>query len=230
MRLRRFFCDLELGSKTSTLITSGSLVNQLKNVFRLGKGDEVILFDNSGYDFRAVINSFEKDSVSFTITETLENNIHTKREVYLFSSIVKKDNFEWIVQKATELGVSHIVPVVSERTEKKDLNIERLNKIIIEASEQSGRAKLPTLHDVGDLKSVLEKYKSIPSIAWHIESQKFVSQEVHDVIGAYVGPEGGWSSNEIELFESHNIKIRSLGEQVLRSETAVVAVLSQYVF
>ncbi len=230
MRLRRFFCDLELGSKTSTLITSGSLVNQLKNVFRLGKGDEVLLFDNSGYDFKAVINFFEKDSVSFAITETLENNIHTKREVYLFSSIVKKDNFEWIVQKATELGVSHIIPVVSERTEKKDLNIERLNKIIIEASEQSGRAKLPTLHDVGDLKFVLEKYKSIPSIAWHTESQKFVSQEVDEVLGAYVGPEGGWSFHEIELFESYNIKTRSLGQQILRSETAVVAVLSQYVF
>lgn len=226
----RFYSQEKLGPKNSKLITRGPLMNQLKNVFRLVKGDKVILFDSSGSDFTAVIEAYEKDAVSLSILETHANTVKPARDIYLFASIIKKDNFEWVVQKATELGVSHIVPIMSERSEKKNLNIERLQKIIIEASEQSGRALLPTLSEILDLESALTKYAHVPSIAWDIQAPKFVSQDLIGVVGAYIGPEGGWSVNELEMFSKHNIKTQSLGPQVLRAETAVVAVLSQLVF
>ncbi|MEK7463778.1 MAG: RsmE family RNA methyltransferase [Patescibacteria group bacterium] len=229
MRLNRFFCEVTLDQK-STLITHAPLVNQLKNVFRLVTGDKIILFDGSGFDFISVIEGYEKDTVSFSVVEVKQNMVVARNETYLFASIVKKDNFEWIAQKATELGVSHIVPVMSERSEKKNLNMERLHKIVIEAAEQSGRGTIPEISEILGLETVLEKYSHIKSLAWDIMAEKFVSQDVAEISGAYIGPEGGWSPKELELFAKHNLKTRSLGPQVLRAETAVIAALSQMVF
>lgn len=230
MKLQRFFCEEKLSGQGSILISRPALINQLKNVFRFSNGDKVVLFDNSGFDFLASIVSYNDDSVSFQIESVSENVVLPLRETYLFASLVKKDNFEWILQKATELGVSHIIPVVSERTEKKDLNLERVQKIIIEAAEQSGRGTLPILYEVTDLESALHNYAHVKSIAWHTNAPKFVSQDVSDVLGAYIGPEGGWSVAEEDMFKKHGIHTRSLGPQVLRSETAVIAVISRLVF
>lgn len=230
MKLQRFYIGEKIGDKASIVITHGPLINQIKNVFRLKDGDNVILFDNSGFDFHASIKGFSKGDMSFSIDKIVENTVLPVKETYLFNSIVKKDNFEWIVQKATELGVSHIVPINSERTEKKDLNIERIQKIIIEASEQSGRGTIPVLHDIVDLEVALKDYAHVKSIAWHTRAQKFVSQDVSDTLGAYIGPEGGWSGVEEDIFKKHGVHTRSLGPQILRSETAAIAVLSRLVF
>lgn len=230
MKLQRFFCEEKLGGMSKIVIPRASLVNQLKNVFRLKTGSEVLLFDNSGHDYNALIDEYGKDTVSLSIIKENENRVLPTQETYLFASLVKKDNFEWILEKATELGVSHIIPIISNRTEKKDLNIDRAHKIIIEASEQSGRATIPILHDVSDLEVTLNKFAHVKSIAWHTHAPKFVSQDLTDTIGAYIGPEGGWSTDEEELFNKYNIRMRSLGPQVLRSETAVIAVLSRFVF
>lgn len=230
MKLNRFFTEEKIGENKSIVISRSTLVNQLKNVFRLVKDDEVVLFDNSGFDYRVSIESYGNDTVSFNVKEVSQNMVVPLRETYLFVSLVKKDNFEWISQKATELGVSHIIPLVSERTEKKDINIERVKKIIAEAAEQSGRGTLPILYEVTTLDSALSTYGHIKSIAWHTLAPKFVSQDVDDSIGAYIGPEGGWSPAEIDLFKGHGVKTKSLGPQVLRSETAVIAVLARLVF
>jgi 16S rRNA (uracil1498-N3)-methyltransferase len=177
-----------------------------------------------------LIESYENNSVLLSIIESAQNKVLPVRETYLFVSIVKKDNFEWIAEKATELGVSHIIPIISERTEKKDINIDRIKKIIIEASEQSGRGTIPILSEVIDLNTALTNYGHIKSIVWDPLATKFSTQDIGSSIGAYIGPEGGWSSKELELFKQHSLMIRSLGPQVLRSETAVIAVISRLVF
>jgi len=230
MKLQRFFIEDKLKDKDTLLITSDNLVNQLKNVFRFVKGDHVLFFDNSGYDFTFSINNFDNNSVSLNFINSRENTVIPTRETYLFASLVKKDNFEWIAQKATELGVSHIIPIASDRSEKKDLNLERIQKIIIEAAEQSGRGTLPILYSITDLSSAITNYGHVKSIVWDPASVKFSQKDVADCIGAYIGPEGGWSPQELELFNEHGIQVRSLGPQILRSETAVIAVISQLVF
>ena len=159
MRKHRIFCEQSLSDKHSAVISSTSLLHQLKHVFRLEIGEQIILFDNSGFDYTAEISRYEKDGVMLTIVSKEKNNVSLNKEIYLFASIIKKNNFEWIVEKATEMGVSHIVPVLSARSEKKNLNIERLRKIAIEASEQSGRAVLPILNEIDSLENALEKYK-----------------------------------------------------------------------
>lgn len=230
MKIHRFFSEEKLADKSSITITNESLLNQLKNVFRMRKGDNIVLFDNTGFDFYATVEGFENETVSLTISKVLANNVLPMRETYLFVSLVKKDNFEWIVQKATELGVSHIIPIISERTEKKDINVDRAKKIIIEAAEQSGRATLPILMELIDLEGALQKYGHIKSIAWHTQSPKFSAQDIGDLLGSYIGPEGGWSPAEEDIFKKHGVPLRSLGPQVLRSETAVIAVISRLVF
>ena len=186
------------------------------------------------------------------------------RDIYLCASIVKKDNFEWIVEKATELGVTHIIPVISERSEKKSLNEERLKKIALEASEQSGRGSVPTIHGIISLNELIVDRASLgnsaahsdteskeiepdghssghlipvntKSIAFHTEGvswrsdlQKFGRSDLP--IAVFIGPEGGWSPDEISLFHENKIPVICLGSQVLRAETAVVVILSQVVF
>lgn len=215
-------------------IPSLDLLKQMKVVLRFAPGDQAIIFDNQGKQYLVTIVSYESDGVSISIIEEQNNITHSSRETWLFASLIKKDNFEWIVEKATELGVSHIVPMISQRSEKKDLNMERLNKIAIEASEQSGRVTIPTIHPVQKLKESFEiiKDKKILPLAFHTEGQIFKKEEVKDAksIAAFVGPEGGWTPEEITLFNENNIAIRNLGPQILRAETAVVAILSQLVF
>lgn len=230
MKLHRFFIEEKIEDRDKLIITYKPLINQIKNVFRFTKGDKLIIFDNSGYDFLFQIDECERENVSLGLIGKDKNNVLPKREIYLFASLVKKDNFEWIAQKATELGVSHIIPIFSERSEKKNLNTERIKKIIIEASEQSGRGMLPILCPITELKSALNDYTQIKSISWDPSAIKFVSQDIVDCVGVYIGPEGGWSSKELELFNEYKVNVRSLGPQVLRSETAVVAIISQLVF
>lgn len=233
MKLQRFFVGLAIEAdrlNAPLRIPSLELSHQLKSVFRFVEGDKVILFDGSGYDFTAVIESFDKDAVSFYILEKRENRARPECETYLFASIVKKDTFEWIVEKATELGVFHIIPLISERTEKKAINTERLQKIIQEAGEQSGRATLPRLHDILKLADCLDNYRHIKSVVWEPTAKKFKSEELKELQGVYIGPEGGWTTGELELFRKSGITLCSLGPQILRVETAVVAALAQMVF
>jgi len=264
MRLHRFFVKDKLGVSEDITIQGKGLANQLSHVFRLKKGDEVVLFDGSGNDFVCSITDFQNESVTFTIKETTKSRYMPMRDIYLCASVVKKDNFEWIVEKATELGVTHIVPVISERSEKKSLNEERLKKIALEASEQSGRGNVPVIHGIiylndliGDRASLGNKdihsdaepntidfnaYSNkhqIPAntkliafhtegVSWRSDLQEFGRSDLP--IAVFIGPEGGWSPDEIKVFHENKIPVVCLGSQVLRAETAVVAILSQVVF
>lgn len=230
MKIHRFFFEQKIQDTKTLHITQTEFIHQVKNVFRFDSGDQLVLFDNTGYDFYFSIEKYEKDYVSLSFIKKEKNNVSLDKEFYLFASIVKKDNFEWIVQKATELGVAHIVPIISDRSEKKDLNMDRIRKISIEASEQSGRATVPIIHEIKNLELCLSEYSNIKSIAWHTIADKFVSQDLSDIKGLYIGPEGGWTEKEINMFHEKGISVKSLGPQVLRAETAVIAALSQIVF
>jgi 16S rRNA (uracil1498-N3)-methyltransferase len=231
MKLQRFYVPLPIVSNNEPFnVPSAELLNQLSRVLRLHEGDTVVLFDNSGMQYKAAIYKYQNDGVSFTILGLEEGDAKPQRETWLFVAMVKKDNFEWIVQKATELGVSHIVPLLSARTEKKDFNRERLTKISIEAAEQSGRATLPQIHDILKLADAIAEFRYIKSVAWDPNAPKLSASQIEDVQGSYIGPEGGWTEDELVQFKNQGVPIYSLGPQVLRAETAVVAALTKLVF
>ncbi len=248
MRLHRFYIAEKIGSQKELVIDSPELVNQISRVFRLGAGDKVIVFDGSGNDFECVIvheASLDKPrdksprgggQLQLAVGAVRPSRYVPTKKVVLYQAVVKKDNFEWIVEKATELGVTDIVPVITERSEKKDLNMERLNKIAVEASEQCGRGDVPVVHSAR--RGIAEvfadsdsKYgsKSINGIAFHIDgvARPRLAEELGQPLALFIGPEGGWSPAELELFHKYNLPVYSLGKQVLRAETATIVALSK---
>ncbi|MFA6432559.1 MAG: RsmE family RNA methyltransferase [Candidatus Paceibacterota bacterium] len=230
MRLHRFFVAEPIGKQTQVSVRSSELAHQIRRVFRLKKGDAVILFDGSGPDYECEIVEFNEKLVIFHIVSVGRSQFIPSRRIYLCAGIVKKDKFEWIVEKATELGVTDIVPINCERSEKKSLNATRLSKIAIEASEQSGRGNVPTIHPATDPKDLIDNLKKdeVELVAFHTEGREFKHENLPETgsLAIFIGPEGGWSPDELDMFHKNDIAIVCLGPQVLRAETAVVAALS----
>jgi 16S rRNA (uracil1498-N3)-methyltransferase len=155
-------------------------------------------------------------------------------------ALIKKDNFEWVLEKCTELGVSRFVPIMAERSEKKNIDIERAKRIIKEACEQCGRGDLPELLEIKNLDEILSEENLI---TFDGDGEKLQSRKFSEVLGfpdvAYdatsgqtirklpalsllIGPEGGWSDRELAKFKEKNMPIYSLGNLTLRAETAAI--------
>lgn len=216
-----------------TRVTDVAMVNQWRKVFRFGSGDKVILFDDSGFEYVATITRFHESGAEVVLDEKRQGVIPS-REIWLCMSIIKKDNFEWVVEKATELGVTHIVPVISGRTEKKALNMERLGSIAKEASEQCGRGNIPIVHEPVGLADSFDIVKT--DLKFVCDTSDGVAKKMphsdfgnHDTaknsIALYIGPEGGWDDKDLALFKENKAESVSLGELVLRAETAAIAAM-----
>jgi 16S rRNA (uracil1498-N3)-methyltransferase len=226
MRLHRFFVNHNLDDKKEVVVKDSELYNQLKNVFRFTVGGQVILLDGSGYEYHSVISSFGFGETSFSIISKRQSKSVPDRELHLICSLIKKNKFEWILEKGTELGVSRFIPVLTQRSEKKSLNMERMQKILKEATEQSERATIPILENVSDLENVLSR--EIPLLAFDPKGESFVAKHAanYSPLGILIGPEGGWTERELFLFKKNKIPIYSLGKAVLKAETAALAVAS----
>lgn len=224
MRLHRFFIDTPI-KENRLEIKDERLLHQWRNVFRYGEGSEVLLFDGSGFEYEATVESLESKKAQVKIVSKKEG-IMPKQKITLYQSIVKKDKMEWIAEKATELGVSKIVPIISERSEKKDLNLDRIRKIMIEASEQCGRSDVSEIGQMMNFESGIKNYAG-KGIAFDpsgsaLRNSSFTN---HDSLSLFIGPEGGWSEEEVERFKEAKIEIFSLGKLTLRAETAAVTAL-----
>ncbi len=229
MRLHRFYISTPIQSKTFD-ITNQDLVHQWKSVFRYNVGSQVVLFDGLGTDYFCLITSLRNVGATVSVVKKNVTTFSPLRNLTLCVSLIKKDNFEFVVEKATELGVSTIIPILSDRSEKKKIHYERLVKISIEASEQSGRGTVPVIHPLASMNTLFES-KMLPKnkIAMHPEGnslQSYIQTAIPSSLAVLIGPEGGWAEKEIELFALYNIEIISLGSQILRTETAVISTLS----
>ncbi|HEY0221036.1 MAG TPA: RsmE family RNA methyltransferase [Candidatus Paceibacterota bacterium] len=230
MRLHRFYSTTPIQGKTFD-VTDRDLVHQWKTVFRYNVGSQVVLFDGSGIDYLCIISSLRGLGATLSvIRETKKDSLTPRKNIWLCMALVKKDNFELIAQKVTELGVTNIVPILCEHSEKKKINLGRLKKIAVEATEQSGRAEVPVIHPEVTLENLFNS-GVLPEekIVLHPEGMifdKYKSSSSHPSIAVFVGPEGGFSPKELAMFKSYNVQIVSLGSQILRAETAAIAISS----
>lgn len=226
MRLHRFFVSDTIGSKKEITVRDSALAHQLKNVFRFTVGGQVILFDNTGYEYHALIGKLGNSDIVFSIASKRMSKTVPDRELFLFFSIVKKDNSEFILQKGTEVGVSHFVPILSDRSEKKGFNLERAQKIVREAAEQSGRAVIPTVGEIVSFDEAISQ--EFPRFAFDSKGDVFTPEHAqkHSPLGVFIGPEGGWAEREIFLFKKQGVKVYSLGSATLRAETAAIVASS----
>ncbi len=209
-------------------ITDVKLLHQWRNVLRLKVGGEVLLFDGFGLDHLCELIALDRHEAICLIRGSTPNEVIARRELYLFVSLLRKDRFEWLLEKATELGVSRMRPVITDRSEVKEFNLARARDIMKEAAEQSGRGNLPALYEPMELQNVFKEYQHLKTIAFDPHGTPFKKYEfdTEERIGAFIGPEGGWSARELELFQQEKIPMRSLGFSTLRAETAAVAVTS----
>jgi len=227
MRLHNFFIEQKIGDQKEITIDDSSLLNQWRHVFRLNTGASVVLLDNSGFEYLAQFTELTYLKAVFAILEKRKNKFLPKKEIFLFQALIKPDKFEWILEKGTELGVSHFRPVITHRAMAKKLNLARARKIITESAEQSGRGTLPALYEPMKLEELLSTYQ-FPYVAFDPSGKPWTHKdfETTNALGVLIGPEGGWSEQELKLLRDKNIPIISLGTQILRAETAAIAVTS----
>jgi 16S rRNA (uracil1498-N3)-methyltransferase len=241
MKLHRFFINQKIEESPSIEITDIELVHQLKNVLRVKIGDKFILLDNAGIE--AVVRTEEIMKKSLIFSKEKLKKFSRKNEVLLalYPAVLKKDKMEYVLQKCTEIGVLEFCPIVSDRTEKINLNMKRLDKITREAAEQSEKIYLPHLCDVRVLTELFTEHETngefyyldmdapMIDVSQIIENSKNNSDDnPENRISILIGPEGGWSDVDRKLFNEHGVKPLSLGKTVLRAETAPIAVSSLF--
>ncbi len=219
MRLHRFYTKEKNGDSGEIEISEERIVHQVRNVFRLEVGDRVIVFDGSGFDFESEIIKIDKKVLLLTVLKK-EKVFVPEKKLTLFMSVIKKENFELVCEKATELGVSQIIPIVTERTLVKNLNRERIEKILVEASEQCGRGDVPEFGEIMNLELVIKNTKDLVVCDMDGVSLSNIPHSTFNTL--LIGPEGGWSEEERKKFKEKNVNIITLGETVLRAETAAI--------
>lgn len=218
-KIHRFFYNFEIVNNVVN-IDDFEIVNQIRNVLKLDVGEKIILFFNNN----EVVCSVKNINKKFVECDVFENKqISNVDNIVLYCAILKKDNFELIVQKASEIGITKIVPIITERTIKTNLNIERLNKIAQEACEQAERSNVSSVADIEKFKDCLD-ISSDYKILFDFSGDEFINLKLNakKTISFFIGPEGGFTDNEVKAAKDSGFIIARLGKNVLRGETAAI--------
>jgi 16S rRNA (uracil1498-N3)-methyltransferase len=220
MKIHRFFTPL-IDKTAQITISDKELIHQMNNVLKLQNGEFVELFDGSGGAFLGEIKETSKKLVTLENRETRSTE-DTRKEIFAYIPLLRRSNTELIVQKLTELGIKNIIPIKTDRSVKTDVNLDRLKKISLEATEQSGQYFLTEISEPLKLKDALEKASGTDVFVMDMSNSSFRSVEKKYPLSFFVGPEGGWTDDERELFKEYNSTFVSLSDTVLRGETAAI--------
>ena len=229
--MHRFFVgqNLDIGG---CVVQSVEFARQLRVVLKMRSGEVITLFCAGGnmgigWDFLFRISKIGKSDVTGTITEKIKNDREPKFSLTLYQAVLKKDNMDWVLQKGTEVGVTKFVPVLTERSVKTRINMERAHKITIEATEQSGRAVPPVVEPVINFEAALTAAKTEGVLV--LAHEKEAVQKLDNLplssqkVSLFIGPEGGFSEEEVKQAEAAGCFVASLSRRVLRAETAAIA-------
>lgn len=226
MRLHRFYTGTELALEHYVTLKDERLLHQWQRVLRYRVGQQVILFDGAGHEALYGITELQKRSATLELITRLESAV-PERQVYLLWSLLKKDKNDWVLQKCTELGVTHFVPLLAERSEKTGFHADRAQKIVTEAAEQCGRGDIPEVREPLLLQTALHEYgKHIPLLACEQYAKAAKKHPNYQEVGVLIGPEGGWSDAEKQLFATQEVGAIHLSNFTLRAETACVIAAS----
>ena len=222
--IRLFYKENLSDNLNSNLDKSQS--HYISKVMRIKEGESFSLF-NDGGEWEAKINEIKKGIVNFIIVKKLKNS-ENNTELWLAFTPIKLNYLNFMIQKATELGVTKFIPILSERTIVRDLNIERLNKLIIEASEQSNRISLPKLEKLIKFKDFIKLYKDTDIVFGDLNSNNDQIKINKDrPVCILIGPEGDFSENERKkIHDLKNIKSLKINKNILRAETAAISIIS----
>jgi len=227
--IRLFFKESLSLNLTTKLDKSQS--HYVNKVMRVKVGEVFSLFNSSG-EWEAKILNISKSIVEFNITKQLRQKENVK-DLWLAFSPIKSNYFNFMTQKATELGVTKFLPIIFDRTIVRKINKERLEKVIIEAAEQSNRINIPIIEEPQSLKKFLEN-KMIDLIFTDLNSDNKklnIEKLTNNPTCVIIGPEGDFSEDERkQILEFKNVQPIKINENILRSETAVISALSIIIY
>ncbi len=233
----------QVNNETISII--GDDVKHIRNVLRHKIDDKLEVCDESGFRYITKIREFLENEILLDILEQTKKNTEMPIKIDLYQGLPKSDKMDLIVQKTTELGISKVIPVLTERVivklEKGNENkkIERWNKIAVEAAKQSGRQLIPNVENVVNLEKIVENLSKYDIVIVPFECEKDstlknilknVKNKIEN-IAVVIGPEGGFSEKDITVLEkAPNVVKVSLGKRILRTETAGLATVAMLLY
>ena len=229
-KIRLFFPKELKANLLSNLSAEQS--HYIKNVMRLKPGDTISLFNSKNGEWLTKIVNHNKENTEFKVEKLIKTR-KLENDIWLAFSPIKKSPLDIMIQKATELGIQKFIPILSERTIVKEINTERLKKIIIEASEQSNRISVPEIKNLESLKNFLDKFPKEGSLIFcdincdQSDLKNILSKKKRGPVCILIGPEGDFSEEERQLIiEKKEIFSLSLANNILRAETAAIAAVT----
>jgi 16S rRNA (uracil1498-N3)-methyltransferase len=235
MRLNRFYTERTNVRLGSSVKLPDFDINHIRKVLRLKKGDKIIIF-NGEKEYLAELRIVGSEVITAILTEELRSedfSSEAKVEITLFQGLLRAGKFDDILEKTTELGIDYVVPVECEfsqsKVENANAKIERWNKVIIAASKQSERVRVPDLIQPMYFTDALEHLKEFDKVYFFSTAKNLeilnVDMQVdklHRKVAYLIGPEGGFSPTENKLAQEHNLQFYTMGKTILRSETAAI--------
>ncbi|MCO7574669.1 MULTISPECIES: 16S rRNA (uracil(1498)-N(3))-methyltransferase [Pseudomonas chlororaphis group] len=230
MRLSRFFIDAPLSLGEHELPEAQA--HYIGRVLRMAEGDALQVFDGSGMEFRGTLVEVGKKRVRVQLDESFAGQDESPLQIHLGQGLSRGERMDWAIQKATELGVSEITPIFSERCEVR-LKDERADKrllhwrqVAISACEQCGRSRVPLIHAPVLLADWIKQTQADLKLVLHPVAQPLESHAKPQTLAFLIGPEGGLSDTEVEQAHGAGFLPARLGPRVLRTETAPVVALT----
>ena len=238
--MHRFFVEPDSLSN-DCIIIEGSDFFHMKNVLRLNKGDEVSVCDKCGFDYLCKITDFSQNAAHLEILQKEKTSTEPPISVTLYQGVTKGDKLDMVVQKCVELGCVKFVPVSMKRSVKviKDASKtkNRMEKIVYEACKQSSRGIIPKVMEVLTFKEAIDdakenELKLLPYESERDLSIKEVLKKSKDIknVCIFIGPEGGFSDEEITLAKDNGFEIVSMGPRILRTETAPISAITAVMY
>jgi len=246
--MHRFFVPSESLARGVVEI-GGAVSRQMSEVLRLRKGEHVILLDNSGWEYETELETVSPGRVVGVVLSKRLGAREPRVKLTLYQSLIRTQNFELVLQKCTEIGVSVFVPLVCERSSVGQLGEigqekwERWGRIIAEAAEQSGRAKLPVLQPATLFPQACSTVRGLSLVAYEDEREQGLRDCLRSLtapgkahlnagplrpfsLNLFIGPEGGLSQKEVEIARCYRLYTFGMGPRLLRSETAAIVASS----
>lgn len=227
--MRRFFAPQQsFNDKTVTL--DADETRHLRDVLRLHVGDEVSVFDGAGKEFACTINDIGKKETVLSVKDEIEpSSPESPFAITVAATVLNGEKYDLIVQKAVELGVTKLIPLITIRCDVKQKDaarrLERWRRIAMESTKQTGRAKLMEIAEPAAFNKLLGELKDENAVLFsERDGHDFQTINPDKKITALYGPKGGWDDVELKMAAEHDINIVTLGGRILRAETAAIAI------
>lgn len=218
---------------------SSAHAHQLRDVLRMPRGAEIFVLDNAGSEYRVVLSKVTPRGVQGEIVDRHPAAGEPHTRIVLYQALLKADKFEWVLQKGTEVGITAFVPIVTERSIRDvgKSKFGRWTQILTEAAEQAGRGKIPALsphQPIASACGTAQAQGGLLLIPWELERERNLRSALDhsavQTIHLFIGPEGGFSEQEVERARMHNALSVTLGPRILRAETAGLVAASAIFF